>query len=128
MKNLTSIGRILYAIPFAVFGIMHFVATQAIVEMSSLIPLGIYTVFLTGAFLIAAAVSIALNKFVQLFTILLAALLLVFIALVHVPNLFSDVETVRIIGMTNLLKDMALMGASLIISGVCKMKKEMGIE
>jgi uncharacterized membrane protein len=45
MKNITTIGRILFAIPFAIFRINHFLMTDYYLGMlTSFIPLGTYTI------------------------------------------------------------------------------------
>jgi uncharacterized membrane protein len=42
MKKITTIGRILFAIPFALFGINHFLMTDYYLGMlTSFIPLGV---------------------------------------------------------------------------------------
>ena len=117
MKKLTTIGRILYALPFAVFGINHFLMTDYYVGMlTSFIPLGAYTIILTGIMLIAASLSILFSKLVKLSTIMLAILLFIFILTIHIPHLIHDVDkTVTLIA---LLKDISLMGGSLMIAGI----------
>jgi uncharacterized membrane protein len=59
MKNLTPVGRILFALPFAIFGINHFLMMDYYVGMlTSFRPLGGYTIILTGLILIAVSISI----------------------------------------------------------------------
>ena len=117
MKNITTIGRILFAIPFAVFGINHFLMMDYYLGMlTSFIPLGAYTIILTGIMLIAASISIISKKFVKFSTIMLAILLFIFIVTIHIPHLINDADkTVTLIA---LLKDISLMGGSLMIAGI----------
>lgn len=117
MKNLTNAGRILYAIPFALFGINHFIMLDYYTGMlTSFIPLGAYTIVLTGVLLVAASISILFKIYVKVFTGLLALMLLMFILTIHIPHLISDADkTVTII---TLLKDISLMGGSLMIAGI----------
>jgi putative oxidoreductase len=117
MKKITTIGRILFAIPFALFGINHFLMTDYYLGMlTSFIPLGAYTIILTGIMLIVASISIITKKFVKLATIMLAVLLLIFILTIHIPHLFTESDkTVTLIA---LLKDISLMGGSLMIAGI----------
>jgi len=117
MKNITTIGRILFALPFALFGINHFIQREYYLGMlTSFIPLGAYTIILTGIMLIVASISIITRKFVKFSTIMLAILLFIFIVTIHIPHLFSDSDqTVTIIA---LLKDISLMGGSLMIAGI----------
>ncbi len=117
MKKITSLGRILFALPFALFGINHFLMTDYYVGMlTSFIPLGAYTIILTGIMLIVTSISIITKKFVKLSTLLLAGLLFLFIITIHIPHLINDLDkTATIIA---LLKDISLMGGSLMISGI----------
>lgn len=117
MKNLTTIGRILYALPFAVFGINHFLSIDFYMGMvSSFVPLGPFTIILTGLLMLAASISIITKKFIQLSTLLLAALLFIFIITIHIPALISGVDYSMV--MIELLKDTSLLGGSLFIAGI----------
>lgn len=114
---MTTIGRILFAIPFAIFGINHFLMTDYYLGvLTSFIPLGAYTIILTGIMLIAASISIISKKFVKLSTILLAVLLFIFIITIHIPHLLHDTD--KSITIIALLKDVSLMGGSLMIAGI----------
>ena len=117
MKKLTTIGRILFAIPFALFGINHFLMLNYYLGMlTSFVPLGAYTIILTGIMLIAASISIITKVLVKFSTLMLAVLLLIFIITIHIPHLFTDADkTITIIA---LLKDISLLGGSLMISGI----------
>ena len=126
MKKITTIGRILFAIPFALFGINHFLMTDYYLGMlTSFIPLGAYTIVLTGIMLIFASISIITKKFVKLSTIMLAILLFMFIVTIHIPNLFH--ETDRTVTIIALLKDISLMGGSLMIAGIYSEDEESGL-
>ena len=117
MKNITSLGRILYAIPFALFGINHFLMTDYYLGMlTSFIPLGAYTIILTGILLIVASISIITKKFVKLSTIMLACILFIFIITIHIPHLIEGHD--RTVTLIALLKDISLMGGSLMIAGI----------
>jgi putative oxidoreductase len=125
MKKITTIGRILFAIPFALFGINHFLMLDYYLGMlTSFIPLGAYTIILTGIMLIAASISIITKKFIKLSTILLAILLFIFIVTIHIPHLFIDAD--RSITIIALLKDISLLGGSLMIAGIYSEEEESG--
>ena len=117
MKNITTLGRILFAVPFAIFGINHFLMMDYYVGMlTSFIPLGAYTIILTGIMLIATSISIISKKFVKISTITLAILLFIFIITIHIPHLITESDkTATLIA---LLKDISLMGGSLMIAGI----------
>lgn len=125
MKKITTLGRILFAIPFAIFGINHFLMTNYYLGvLTSFIPLGAYTIILTGIMLIAASISIITKKFVKFSTIMLAILLFIFIVTIHIPHLFTDADKTSTI--IALLKDISLMGGSLMIAGIYSEEEEPG--
>lgn len=114
---MTAIGRILFAIPFLIFGINHFLMTDYYVGMlTSFVPRGAYSIILVGILLIGASISIITKKYVRISTILLACLLFIFIVTIHIPHLFIDAD--RTTAIIALLKDVSLMGGSLMIAGI----------
>lgn len=118
MNNLAIIGRILFALPFAVFGINHFLMMDYYLGMvTSFVPLGGYTVILTGLIMIGVSISIITKKFIRLSTLILAGLLFIFIVTIHIPHLLDGSDRTPIL--IALLKDISLMGASLMIAGYC---------
>ena len=119
MKQLAPLGRILFALPFAVFGINHLVMMDFYLGMlTSFIPLGAYTIILTGLIMIAVSISIITKKFIRLSTLILAGLLLIFILTIHIPHLLAE-GTDKTPILIALLKDISLMGGSLMIAGYC---------
>ena len=116
MNKIAIIGRILFALPFAAFGINHFLMMDYYLgTLTSFIPKTAFVMILTGVLLIAASISIITKKLVKLSTMLLAVLLFIFIITIHIPNLIHEVDkTVTLIA---LLKDISLMGGSLMIAG-----------
>lgn len=114
---MTTIGRILFALPFAVFGINHFLMMDYYMGMlTSFIPKTGFMMILTGIMLIAASISIITKKFVKLSAILLAILLFLFIVTIHIPHLVHGTDTTATL--IALLKDISLMGGSLMIAGM----------
>ncbi len=114
MKNLAIFGRILFAIPFGIIGLNHFLMTNFFLgQMSSFIPGGAYTVLLTGALLILASISILINKFIKITCFSLAGLLLIFIITIHIPGLFTVNAEFALI---ELLKDTGLMGGAIMLA------------
>jgi len=117
MKKITTIGRILFALPFAVFGINHFLMMDYYMGiLTSFIPKTGFIMILTGIMLILASISIITKKFVTISTLLLALLLFVFIVTIHLPHLVHGVDTTTTL--IALLKDISLMGGSLMIAGI----------
>ena len=127
MKNLTTIGRILFALPFIVFGLNHFIMVDFFTGMlNSFIPGTSFTIILTGIALIAAGVSIILKKYIKLSCLLLAIMLFIFIVSIHIPQLFDP--TKKLLALMSLLKDVTIMGGALMIAGIYeKSENEAGI-
>ncbi len=110
-----TLGKILFAVPFGIFGIMHFMNAGA---MSGMVPLPpqIVWVYITGAALIAACVSILINKKAKLATLLLGIMLLIFALSIHLAAVVGGDQ----MAMGSLLKDVALAGAAFLYSGNAK--------
>ena len=109
----SKIGRYLYALPFGVFGILHFVNAG---QMAGMVPIpgGVFWVYLTGLAMLAACVSILIERKVRLATILLGILLLVFVLSIHLPAVVGgEMQS----SMPSLLKDLALAGGAWFIAG-----------
>lgn len=124
MNSLTTIGRILFALPFALFGINHFLMMDFYTGMlTSFIPFGGYMIILTGVLLIGTSLSIILKKFIRISTFTLAALLLLFIATIHIPHLIQGEVDVKMTLVT-LLKDISLLGGALMIGGACQEREK----
>jgi uncharacterized membrane protein len=116
MKQLAFLGRILFAIPIAAIGVTHFLMTPDFLSklQHSLIPSSLYTVLLSGALLIISSIFIVLNKYVKVACLWLAAMLLIVITTIHIPNLFYP--ELFSMALMEVLQDTALMGASLMIA------------
>ena len=114
MKALTgSVARIIFGLPFAVFGILHFVNASGMAGMVP-IPGGVFWVYLTGIALIAASISILIEKYTRLACILLGVMLLIFVLSMHLPAVIGGEMQPS---MSNLLKDLALAGGAWILAG-----------
>jgi putative oxidoreductase len=101
----------LFAIPFAVFGIMHFVGAE---QMAAMAPGGTVMVYITGLCLILAAVSIIMGKLDKLASVLLAVMLLLFM-IPHFQNMSNNEAE-----LFNILKNLALAGDALLYAGQAK--------
>jgi putative oxidoreductase len=109
MNVFLSLGKYLFAIPFAIFGIFHFMSAEAMKGMAFGSTILVY---LTGAALIAAAVSILIGKMDKLASVLLAVMMLLFVVLIHGPAVAGGGDAAQA-SMPALLKDIMLAGASL---------------
>jgi len=119
MKLLTGkIARFIFALPFAIFGVFHFMNASEMEGMLDKWPVAEMFIYLSGAGLIAAALAIVINKNVKIASLLLALLLFIIFLAVHLPGL-SDPETMQV-AMNNSLKDIGLLGGALILAGTAK--------
>ncbi len=114
MNQILSYGllRAIFAIPFAVFGVMHLMSADKMQGMvPAYVPGGVIWVYITGVLLILGAAGFIINKSVQLAGYLLGGLMLIFILTIHLPVVVGGDQN----GMGNLLKDLALMAGALYI-------------
>ncbi len=111
MNSIISLGKYLFAIPMAVFGIMHFGAADA---MAAMAPGGKIMVYITGVALVLAAVSIVIGKIDKLASVLLGVMLLLFI-IPHAQNLAANEME-----MANILKNIALAGGAFMYASQAK--------
>ncbi|MDT8341439.1 MAG: hypothetical protein RQ751_08005 [Longimicrobiales bacterium] len=118
MAALSKVGRFLYAIPMAVFGLLHFMNGAAMAGMVP-IPGGVLWVYVTGAALLGAALAVLTGKQAELATRLLGLMLLIFALTIHLPGVMGAPDQMAMMAsMSNLLKDTALAGGAWILSGV----------
>jgi uncharacterized membrane protein len=114
MNAFLSLGRWVFAIPFAIFGLFHFMNAQAMADfvVPAYMPAKSIWVYLSGAGLIAATVSMLVGKYDKLASTLLAVFLLLLVAMVHLPGAMSGTAQAQA-SMSMLLKDLALAGAAM---------------
>jgi uncharacterized membrane protein len=90
-NKLLLVGPVLFAIPLALFGTQHFVQTKPIMELiPSWIPGHLFFVFLVGACLIAAGLSIATRIYSGLAAFLTAVMFVCFEALMVIPSAVAE--------------------------------------
>ncbi len=116
-NTLKILGRVLFAVPIAFFGLNHLMNAGNMAGMvPGFIPGGIFWVYLTGVALLAAGISIIIGKKAWLASLLLGLLLLVFVLTMHIPSVISPDG--GHMAMINLLKDISLIGGALLIAGI----------
>ena len=115
MNSIIGLGKYLFAIPFIVFGIFHFMNAN---EMAGMAFNSSLLVYLVGVALVAAGISTIIGKMDRLANLLLALLLILFVILVHAPGLGNE-ETMQM-SMSGMLKDIALAGGALMAASQAK--------
>lgn len=112
-----TISRILYAIVMIMFGLFHFMGAS---DMAAMAPFGgVVIVYITGAALIAAGISIIIKKMASTATLLLGLYLLLTALLVHIPAMSGEGPMAEM-AMSQVLKDLGLAAAAWFMSGVFK--------
>jgi putative oxidoreductase len=121
MKHYHIISRIaIYtlSVVLIIFGIFHFLYPRDLLVYvpSSLIG-GILWAYITGGCFVLVGISFLTNQFVKFTGYLLAAMLIIFIGSIHVPNFLNagDAE-MRQLALISILKDLAIMGFALHIA------------
>jgi len=121
MKNAITFkaGITIYALVIAFFGVNHFlIGTGMQNTVPSFIPGGVVWVYITGAALIAAAIAFLTGWQRALAGYLLAAFLIIIVLTIHVPAIVhAPDEAARRFPLTNLVKDMGIAGAALMVAG-----------
>lgn len=117
MMTLTGkVARIIFAVPFAIFGFFHFMNAGAMAGMLPGWPFSELLIYFTGLCLIAAAIAIVFNKYARLASLLLALMLLIIVLFVHMPGLGDPDMMQR--SMSAMLKDISLLGGALMVAGI----------
>jgi uncharacterized membrane protein YphA (DoxX/SURF4 family) len=111
---LAAAGRVIYAVPFAIFGLFHLVSASAMAgEVPAWVPGGgALWVVVTGIAMVAASVSLLTDRLTRWSGPLLALLLGVYVLTLHIPGVLAGEP----ISIPMLLKDVALAGAAVAIS------------
>ena len=107
INSINNLGKWLFIIPFAVFGVIHFMNAN---QMSGMVPLagGAIWVYITGVAELAFAISVVIGKWDKLAAMLCALMLVLYVILIHAPGI-GMYETAT----SNLLKDLGLAGGAL---------------
>jgi len=118
-RIISRIAIYLLSAVMIIFGIYHFQhPRELLVFVPSNVPIGIYWVYIVGVAFILAALSFITNKWVKVAAYLLAALLIVFVLIIHVPNFRQAGDAqMRQAAFINILKDLALAAFALHIAG-----------
>ncbi len=119
MKTFTStFARILFAIPFFVFGLMHFFHGAQLATMLKAWPASLVWVYIAGAGFILASIAMIINRYARLAAFLLALEILIITLFIHVPGL-SNPEMMQL-NFSQLLKNIGLIAGALMVAGFSK--------
>ncbi len=118
MRIIGVLGRILYGLPFIVFGTFHFFRTGGMAQgVLSGWPIAEVLVIITGIALVLAGIAVVFKVQVKLAMILLGVLLFIFVVAIHLPGMINAADQQAMQqSMTSLLKDLSLGGAAWFIA------------
>jgi uncharacterized membrane protein len=115
MKKYDRIFQILFAIPWIVFGVQHFKYAEFVSGLvPKFMPFGLFWAYFTGAAMIAAGISLIVNKLSSLAALLLGLMLVGFILLIHVFVVSASPSDPKI--WTRPLQDIALTAACFMLA------------
>ncbi|MEM8484851.1 MAG: DoxX family protein [Bacteroidota bacterium] len=110
MQQIISMGRWIFVLPFAFFGLLHFGPLEfSLPYVPAYLPAPAIWVYFTGVCLLAFVLSAVLGKYDKLAAVLLAVMLTLFVVLVHIPAVIDGAFT-SLIGS---FRDLAMAGAAL---------------
>jgi uncharacterized membrane protein len=93
LDKLFALACVFFAAPLALFGAEHFAAARGISQVvPPWMPGRLFWTYFVGLCLIAAALSLVLGKYIRLTATLLAIMFLLFVVLIHLPNVAAHPE------------------------------------
>jgi uncharacterized membrane protein len=94
LDKIVVLGPVFFAVPLAVFGTEHFTAATILAGMvPAWLPGHMFWALFVGTCLIAAALSIAAGTYAWLASALAGVMILLFVLLIHLPNVVSNPHT-----------------------------------
>lgn len=130
-KRLNLLGRIIFSLPFIFFGMYRFWNMDFFIGLSpDWVPVPQLWISLVGFGLVAASVSIIINKHAHLASLMLAGMIFLLACSVHVPNTILNWNdpTMRSISMALAMKDFTMVGGSIIIASITNPQKVVGVQ
>jgi uncharacterized membrane protein len=120
---LMLLGRLLYALPFGVFGLFCFLNAKDMIKMiPAYLPFHVVWIYFTGACLIGAFIFIFFKiRYANVVAFLLGVMMVAFVCLIHIPGVLTGGQYAHL-AVLNLLKDAALGGAAFFIAGALSEK------
>lgn len=128
MDKLNNLFTAVFIVPLGIFGIMHFIWPQPfefmVPDFASFIFDSKVWVIISGVILSSTAGGIALNVYREACTYALLVFVLIFIITVDIPSIFKYEEERRFYFEVSLLKDLSLLGGTLILLYIRKLSAQ----
>jgi len=127
MRNLisTRVAIVIFAFIIGFFGANHFLnANQMASNIPSFLPFPKILVYISGAGFLLAAVAFIINRYAKIAGYLLALLLLIIVFSVDIPGIIHSRNIpIKLIFVTNMLKDAALAMGAVIIADISRVRR-----
>jgi len=124
MKNLISkkLAIIIFAFIIGFFGANHFLhAKEMAANIPSFLPASKVLVYISGAGFLLAAIAFIIDRYAKIAGYLLALLLLIIVFSIDVPGIIHSTNVpMKMIIVTNMLKDAALAMAAILIADISR--------
>lgn len=124
MKNLisTKLAIIIFAFIIGFFGANHFLhAKEMAANIPSFLPASKVLVYISGAGFLLAAIAFIIDRYAKVAGYLLALLLLIIVFSIDVPGIIHSTNVkMKMIFVTNMLKDAALAMAAILIADISR--------
>jgi putative oxidoreductase len=119
VKNITNIGRFIFSVPFLAFGLMHFMNAEKITAMvPTFMPAASVWVYVIGLAQLGFVASIITKKMLGISGLFAGIMLILFVLIVHIPNMSNPDEMIKTIAIEGMLKDLGLAGGAFVLSGI----------
>lgn len=118
-SSLATVGRVIFAVPFLVFGLGHFMAGQTMTGILAGWPFPLFLVYLSGAGMFLGGLALIINRYARLAAKLLALEVGLFVVGIHIPGFFAEGADPSMLLMY-LLKDITLIGGALVLAAQLK--------
>ncbi|MGA9120765.1 MAG: hypothetical protein WB699_15475 [Bacteroidota bacterium] len=116
LDKIAALSNVCFATPLAVFGALHLFGPQFVKDIvPEYMPWRMFWVYLVGCGLIAASLSIAINIGVRWSGLLFGIMMVLFVAMIHLPGALSEPHN-RFIW-TIVFREMSFGGAGWILAG-----------
>ena len=116
LDKIVALGNLCFAIPLAVFGAEHLSGAKSLaMGVPSYMPGRLFWAYFVGFALIAASLSIATKIQVRWSGLLFGIMMLVFVALIHIPKAYSQPD--QRIPWTIVFREMSFAGGGWALAG-----------
>lgn len=116
MENTARFSRFLFALPWFIFGLQHFIYAGFVANIvPAYMPLRSFWVYFTGTAMFAAAISLIVNKKSALASFLLGVMVTGFVLMIHTVIIAGNSNIAR--NWTRMWQDLSIAAAAFILAG-----------